>query len=80
MAEKVGHFWHNIEVNRLTFDTNEAIAQEVEKIQLAEIQALFNNSVIDKKDPRLLFSHSHQVPNAGWIELSSLNKADLDKI
>ena len=28
MAEKVGHFWHNIEVNRLTFDTNEAIAAE----------------------------------------------------
>jgi insulysin len=80
MAEKVGHFWHNIEVNRLTFDTNEAIAQEVEKIQLAEIQALFNNSVIDKKDPRLLFSHSQQAPNVGWAELSSINKADLDKI
>ena len=49
MAEKVGHFWHNIEVNRLTFDTNESIAKDVEQIQLAQIQALFESSVIEKR-------------------------------
>jgi len=84
MAEKVGHFWHNIEVNRLTFDTNEAIAAEVKLIALAEIQKLFSNSVIDKKDPRLLFSHSQQAPaineKSGWIDLNTINKVDLEKL
>mgnify|MGYP000168016210 FL=1 len=88
MAEKVGHFWHNIEVNRLTFDTNEAIAKEVEKINLADIQALYQSSVLDKKDPRLLFAHSLDVPetdskkkpNAYWQKLSTLNKAELEKL
>ncbi|MFT6189178.1 MAG: secreted Zn-dependent insulinase-like peptidase [Oleispira sp.] len=80
MAEKVGHFWHNIEVNRLTFDTNEAIAKEVANIQLKDIQGLFENSIIEKKDPRLLFSHSQQVPTDGWAELSSINKNDLDTL
>ena len=80
MAEKVGHFWHNIEVNRLTFDTNESIAKEVEAIQLADIQMLFESSIIEKKDPRLLFSHSQQAPEANWADLSTLNKADLEKL
>ncbi len=84
MAEKVGHFWHNIEVNRLTFDTNEAIAAEVKLIELAEIQKLFENSVIDKKDPRLLFSHSQQAPaineKSGWVDLNTISKADLEKL
>ena len=84
MAEKVGHFWHNIEVNRLTFDTNEAIAEKVKLIELAEIQKLFANSVIDKKDPRLLFSHSQQAPaineKSGWVDLNTINKTDLEKL
>ena len=84
MAEKVGHFWHNIEVNRLTFDTNEAIAEQVKLIELAEIQALFENSIIEKKDPRLLFSHSQQAPaineKSGWLTLDSVKKADLEKL
>ncbi len=84
MAEKVGHFWHNIEVNRLTFDTNEAIAKEVELIELAEIQKLFETSVINKKDPRLLFSHSQQAPavnkESGWLDLNTINKSDLEKL
>jgi secreted Zn-dependent insulinase-like peptidase len=80
MAEKVGHFWHNIEVNRLTFDTNESIAHEVTLIEQADIQALFDSSIIEKKDPRLLFSHSEEAPETHWTELSSINKADLDKL
>jgi len=80
MAEKVGHFWHNIEVNRLTFDTNESIANEVSLIELTDIQTLFDNSIIEKKDPRLLFSHSEKAPETHWTELSSINKADLDKL
>ncbi|MEH6449237.1 MAG: insulinase family protein [Oleispira sp.] len=80
MAEKVGHFWHNIEVNRLTFDTNESIANDVEQIQLAQIQALFESSIIEKKDPRLLFSHSQEVPEKDWTELATINKAGLDKL
>ena len=84
MAEKVGHFWHNIEVNRLTFDTNEAIAAEVETIELADIQKLFTSSVIEKKDPRLLFSHSINAPEVNdesvWKDLTQVNKADLEKL
>lgn len=80
MSEKVGHFWHNIEVNRLSFDTNEAIAKEVENIQQADIQALFESSIIEKKDPRLIFSHSSQTPDQGWTDLSSIKKADLEKL
>mgnify|MGYP001219076650 CR=1 FL=1 len=84
MAEKVGHFWHNIEVNRLTFDTNEAIAAEVETIELADIQKLFTSSVIEKKDPRLLFSHSINAPEvndkSAWKDLTQVNKADLEKL
>jgi secreted Zn-dependent insulinase-like peptidase len=80
MAEKVGHFWHNIEVNRLTFDTNESIAKEVEAIELADIQKLFSSSIIENKDPRLLFSHSPKTPEENWIELSTVNKADVEKL
>jgi insulysin len=84
MAEKVGHFWHNIEVDRLTFDTNESIAKEVKLIQLADIQKLFESSVIDKKDPRLLFSHSEKAPalneKSAWQDLNTLNKAELEKL
>lgn len=84
MAEKVGHFWHNIEVNRLTFDTNEAIAEEVKSIELADIQKLFTNSVIEKKDPRLLFSHSINAPEvndkSAWKDLTQVNKAELEKL
>ena len=80
MAEKVGHFWHNIEVNRLTFDTNESIAKEVELIQLDEIKALFDTSIIGKKDPRLLFSHSEKALDNNWEELSKLDKDALDKL
>ncbi|NRA23820.1 MAG: hypothetical protein HRU08_04945 [Oleispira sp.] len=80
MAEKVGHFWHNIEVNRLTFDTNESIANEVEMIELADIQKFFTTSIIEKKDPRLLFSHSLKNPEKNWTELSTINKADIEKL
>lgn len=84
MAEKVGHFWHNIEVNRLTFDTNEAISKEVEKIQLTDIQQLFRTSILDNKDPRVLFSHSQQSPSidgqSTWQDLDKLNKVDLEKL
>lgn len=83
MSEKVGHFWHDIEVNRLTFDTNEAIAKEVEKINLDDIKELYQNSILDKKDPRLLFAHSVEVPNTEsgqWKKLSILNKKDLIKL
>ena len=84
MAEKVGHFWHNIEVNRLTFDTNEAIAEEVKSIQLADIQKLFTDSIMDKKDPRLLFSHSMNAPEvndkSAWKDLTQVNKAELEKL
>lgn len=80
MAEKVGHFWHNIEVNRLTFDTNESIAKEVDKIQLPQIQALFEDSIINNKDPRLLFSHSLQAPKKDWTDLTEINKAEVDKL
>lgn len=84
MAEKVGHFWHNIEVNRLTFDTNEAISKHVERIQLADIQQLFKSSILEKKDPSLLFSHSQQAPElneeSAWQDLTKLNKDALDKL
>ncbi len=84
MAEKVGHFWHNIEVNRLTFDTNESIAKEVELITLSDIKVLFEKSVINKKDPRLLFSHSLNAPlinkESGWSDLTLIDKADLEKL
>ena len=68
MGEKMGHFWHNIDVNRLTFDTNESIAREVELLSLSDIQTLYTNSIIDKKDPRLLFAHSSTLPSADESE------------
>lgn len=86
MGEKMGHFWHNIDVNRLTFDTNESIAKEVELLSLSDIQTLYKSSIIDKKDPRLLFAHSSTLPaiespegqsNNQWQELSTLDKNDL---
>ena len=84
MAEKVGHFWHNIEVNRLTFDTNEAISKHVERIQLADIQQLYKSSILENKDPRLLFSHSQQAPEldeeSAWQDLTKLNKDELGKL
>lgn len=84
MAEKAGHFWHNINVDRLTFDTNEAIAQEVAAITLKDIRALYQNSIIEQGDPRILYSHSSTSPTTGdnqpWLKLETLDKAELEKL
>lgn len=76
MAEKASYFWQEIDAQRLSFDTNQAIAEKVAEITLPEVQALFKNSMLDNSDPRLLFKVTgnqkrDDEPMEDWQDLST---------
>lgn len=48
MGEKFARFWRDIEVQRYTFDTNQAIATEVEQLTLEEVEALYQQAISAK--------------------------------
>jgi len=81
MAEKASYFWQEIDAERLSFDTNQAIADKVATITLAEMLALFKTSIFENSDPRLLFTvngeHTEKEPSKGnntnqWLDLSAM--------
>ncbi|WP_221796876.1 insulinase family protein [Oceanobacter mangrovi] len=61
MGEKADRFWANLDMNRTSFDNNEAIAAEVKQLSLAEIQQLYQRLIIDAEVPRVMFSQGQPV-------------------
>jgi len=74
MSEKAERFWRDISIGRDNFDTNEAIAAEVRKVTLEEIQQLYQRLIIKAEVPRLMFTQGE--PVEGWSPLESIIKAD----
>ncbi|MFY9180042.1 MAG: insulinase family protein [Venatoribacter sp.] len=46
LGEKFAQFWREISIGRLGFDTNQAIANEIEKLTLTDIQDLYAETLL----------------------------------
>ena len=68
MAEKFAKFWRDIEIKRDSFDTNQAIAHEVLKLTLNDIQTLYKDSMLDGKNPWLIVTQGGKVPEAASLD------------
>ncbi len=75
MGEKFTKLLRDIEIQRETFDTNQAIADEVSKLTLADIQSLYKVSVLEGKNPWVIFTQGGKVANAD--SLDEINKEQL---
>jgi len=77
MAEKVARFWRDIEVQRYSFDTNEAIAAEVKTLSQDEVRALYQNAILERGKPWLLLTQGGAVQD--WPALDSLQREQLSR-
>ena len=77
MGEKFTRFWRDVEVQRSGFDTNEAIAAEVEKLTLDDIRALYQNALLEKGRPWILVTQGG--PLQDWAALESLSRPGLNR-
>ncbi len=68
MGEKFAKLWSDIEIQRNNFDTNQAIAHEVLKLTLNDIQALYKDSILDGKNPWVIFTQGGEVPEAASLD------------
>lgn len=75
MGEKFAKLWSDIEIQRENFDTNQAIAHEVLKLTLADIQALYKDSILDGKNPWVIFTQGGEVP-----AVDSLDEVDAEQL
>src|SRR5690554_3363973 len=75
MGEKFTKLLRDIEIQRETFDTNQAIADEVSKLTLADIQSLYKVSVLEGKNPWVIFTQGGKVANTD--SLDEINKEQL---
>jgi secreted Zn-dependent insulinase-like peptidase len=78
MAEKASYFWQEINAERFAFDTNQAIADKVSIVTLEDIQQLFERSILNNQDPKLLFQvqgkKGSAVDPSQWQDLSKLSE------
>lgn len=74
MGEKFSRFWRDIEVQRYSFDTNQAIAQQVEQLTLADIVSLYEQ-IRQQQLPWLAITQGGELEN--WQDIRLINKADL---
>tara|TARA_R110000868_G_scaffold139869_1_gene355048 strand:+ start:4564 stop:7446 length:2883 start_codon:yes stop_codon:yes gene_type:complete len=77
MSEKADDFWRDIDVQRTGFDTNKAIASEVQNLTLAEIQALYQRLILQADVPWLLFTQGEPVPD--WQPMNSLQRDQMTR-
>lgn len=77
MAEKVARFWRDIEVQRYSFDTNEAIAAEVKTLSQDEVRALYQNAILERGKPWLLLTQGGAVQD--WPALDRLQREQLSR-
>lgn len=77
MGEKFARFWRDIEINRDLFDTNQAIAREVLKLTLDDIQALYKDSILEGKNPWLIFTQGGKVSDAESLDKINTEQSPL---
>ena len=75
MGEKATNFWADLTTKRMTFDTREAIAEEVKKVTKAQILNLYRTAVLEQQWSWLLFEKGEPVK-----ELTPLNSLDRDAL
>src|SRR5690606_23081209 len=65
MGEKFARFWRDADIGRTTFDTNEAIAAEVDLLTLDDVRALYQHALLEQGRPWVIITQGGQVQNAG---------------
>jgi len=70
MNEKAVRFWRDIDSERWTFDTTDAIAAEVEKLTKEDISGLYSTAVLNKENPWLIITQGGAI--SGWPQLDSV--------
>lgn len=77
MGEKFAKFWSDIEIQRDNLDTNQAIAREVLKLTLEDIQTLYKDSILAGKNPWIIFTQGGEVPEALPLDKISAEQLSL---
>lgn len=77
MGEKFARFWRDADIGRSTFDTNEAIAAEVDQLTLDDVRALYQHALLEQGRPWVIITQGGQVQNAG--ALTSLPRDQLQR-
>src|SRR5690606_23266292 len=77
MGEKFARFWRDADIGRTTFDTNEAIAAEVDQLTLDDVRALYQHALLEQGRPWVIITQGGQVQNAG--ALTSLPRDQLQR-
>lgn len=77
MGEKFSQLWSEIKIERNSFDTKQAIAREVLKLTLEDIQALYKDTIMDNKNPWLIFTQGGEVPEIAPLQPVSSEQREL---
>ena len=77
MGEKFTAFWRDVEVQRSGFDTNAAIAAEVDKLTRDDIRALYQNAILEKGRPWIAVTQGGAVQD--WTALDALPRDTLNR-
>lgn len=72
MNEKAARFWRDIESERPGFDTNSAIAAEVEKLTADDIRTLYQSAILNMENPWIVLTQGGSVDD--WEPLQNLNR------
>ena len=75
MAEKASRFWRELGDHRYQFDTNEAIAAEVETLTLEDVQALYQQAILEQQHPWLMLVQGGELE--GVADLTSVDRSAL---
>lgn len=74
MSEKVVRFMRDIEVQRTGFDTNSAIAAEVNKLTLDDIKALYHEAIISQQLPWLAITQGGSLTH--WRDINTIKRTE----
>lgn len=75
MGDKFSKNWQEISIGRTHFDTNAAIAAEVAKLTLSDVQALYQQALIANANPKIAFTLGGTLSN--WGSLDGFKRSEL---
>lgn len=75
MHDKSNRFWQDIEANRADFDTNSAIAAQVEQLTLDDIRTLYQHAIIQRDRPWLVITQGGKLQ--GVADIKAVNRSNL---
>jgi secreted Zn-dependent insulinase-like peptidase len=77
MGEKAANFWADLSTERYTFDTRQAIADEVDNISKTQILNLYRRAVLNNEWSWLLFEKGGEVDDMAALE--TLDRSSLEQ-